>query len=382
MKSKPNAPAKVNSLRIEMRELNALLDRIEQTQNRDASPDREHVRWSFRVNYAELTIEHAGGSSVMIPVATRNLSRGGISVLHSSFVYPGSSCHIRVVSERGDALSVPGSVVRCNHVGGTVHEVGIRFNEQISTKELLGLDPMQEAYSLEAIDPERLMGAVLVITDAELDRQLLLKFLETTSLNVDSARDAESALKRCRNGRDLILTDSHVGSESGAEIVMHLRSEGIDCPILVMTGDDTNKTRDEMRAAGASGYISKPLQRERLLQALAEFLLAEGDGGPLYSTLTPEDPAFELLTKFFSDIPRMSLTLEKAVKDEDERACRDICRTLSGTAAPLGFASVSELAAAAEDQLSATQSVRESASVIRQLIIACRRIKARPVRAA
>jgi len=382
MKHTQGQPNRVNSLRIGIRELNALLDRIEEGQDKSALPDREYVRWSFRVDYAKLTVEHAGGSSVVIPVATRNLSRGGISVLHSSFMYPGSRCHIRVSNEGGQALSMPGRVVRCNHIGGKVHEIGIKFDEQISTKDLLGLDPMQEAYSLEAIDAERLMGTVLVITEAELDQQLILKFLEPTSLSVDIAKDSEAAVKRAEKGSDLILTDSHVGDESGAKIVSLLRAEGIECPILVMTSDDSNTTRDEMRMAGASGYISKPLQRERLLQALAEFMLADGDGGPLFSTLEPDDPAHELLAKFLSDLPRMTLSLEKGAKEEDERVCRDICRTLAGTAAPLGFAVVSELAANAERRLSSAGSVRDAASDIRQLIIACRRIKAKPNRAA
>lgn len=374
--------SRINSLRIGMRELNALLDRIEGGQKQDAPPDREFVRWSFRIDYAELTIEHDNGSSVMIPVATRNLSRGGISVLHSAYVYPDSRCHIRVIPESGEPLSVRGRVMRCNHIGGKVHEVGIRFDEQISTKDLLDLDPMQGAYSLEAIEPERLLGTVLVLSASDLDRQLVTKFLEDTSLTIDTVTDAEAAVERAQKGVELLLADDHIAGESGAEIISRIRGEGIDAPILVMTADDSNTTRDEMRMAGASGSISKPLNKDRLFQAIAEFLLAEGDAGSIQSTLTPDDDAYELLEKFYTEAPRMAASLEKALNDEDTRACAEICRSLAGAAAPLGFEPIGDLAASACRALAQGEGTRDAAAEIRRLVIACRRIKAKPKQAA
>lgn len=371
-----------NTLRIGVRDLDALLDKIERNQSDASNPNREFVRWQFRVVHVDLTIEHNTGSKVVLPVATRNISRGGISLLHSSFVYPGSRCHVSATLDDGSILDMAGVVSRCNHLGGKVHEVGIKFDSEISTKDLLGLDPMQEAYSLERIDPEGLHGTVLIVCGGDLDQQLLIKLLESTSLAISVGEDGQSAVKRAQKGCDLVLVDSQVGDESGADILMALRSQGIDAPVLIMSSDSSSDVRDEMRMAGASGLITKPFTQDRLHQALAEFLLADGDSGPLYTTLGEHEPAYEILGKFLGDLPRMILTLEKSLRDADSDSCLSICRSLASTASPLGFGPVGELAVVAERALTRGSGVRDAAADIRQLIIACRRIKSKPREAA
>jgi CheY-like chemotaxis protein len=374
--------SQTNTLRLGIRELHALLDKIERERPSRKLACREFVRWEFRIVRADLTIEHSSGSRVTLPVATRNISRGGISILHSSFIYPGSHCNITAQFEDGRELDIDGVVIRCNHLGGKVHEIGIEFDQEISTKELLGLDPMQEAYSLECIDPTGLHGTVLIITGSELDQQLLIRLLEATSLSISVADSPDSAVSRAKKGCELILTDYAVDDFSASDILASLRGEGIDAPVLVMTSDTSQEVLDEMRMVGASGLITKPFTHQRLLQALAEFLLADGDTGPLYSTLEPKDPAYEILTKFLNDLSRMILTLERALHESEYENCLKICRSLACSAAPLGFESIGHLAVQTECALSKGSAVRDAAADIRQLIIACRRIKAKPKAAA
>jgi len=371
-----------NTLKIGIRELNALLNHIDSDQPEDANPNRDFVRWKFRIVRVHLTVEHTSGSKVVLPVATRNISRGGISILHSSFVYPNSRCHIAAELDDGRVLDIAGIVKRCNHIGGTVHEIGIKFNEEISTKELLGLDPMQEAYSLESIDPNGLQGNILIICAAELDRILFTKLLEETSLTIAAAQDTQAALKRAQRGCDLILIDFNVGSESASDILLEFRAQGIDAPALVMTSDPSLEIRDELQMAGASGLLIKPFTQHKLFQALAEFLLGDGDSGPIYTSLTQDDPAIEILGKFLTELPRLILTLEKTLRESDRDACLAICRSLASSASPLGFEHIGQLAVQADQSLTKNPSTREAAPDVRRLIIACRRIKARPKKAA
>lgn len=366
-----------NTLRLSQRELQQLLDQIEMQSNANEAPDREFVRWSYRVEAVQLTIEHSSGNSVTLPVATRNISRGGISVLHSSFVHSGTPVKITLNAPSGQPLTITGSVMRCTHLTGRIHEIGIKFNRQISTKDLLGLDPLNEAYSLERVDPARLHGSVLLVTASELDRDLMLMHLESTNLIINTADSIETAISRAQKGCELIVADYHLGQHSAVELLQELAKAQCDMPVVVLTSDKSETTLDEIRDANAAGILSKPTTKARLLQALAEFLHADGDGGPLYSTLRTEDSAYPLLTKFLTDIPRMALNLEKAVREDDPATCLSIVRTLSGTAAPLGFPEISNLAIAAERQL-ANKSPKGASAEIRTLVIACRRIKARP----
>ncbi|MBL4591059.1 MAG: response regulator [Phycisphaerales bacterium] len=367
-----------NSLRIGPRELDALVDRIESGSTANSNKDREFVRWEFRNVTVVLTIENAGGSTVSIPVVAKDISRGGISLLHSAYVYPDSKCTVSFKVPDGRTFHVKGRIARCMHIGGKVHEVGIAFDEQVSTRDLLGLDPMEEAYSLERVTPEQLMGTVLIVTKSEMDRELLLRYLQDTQLTIRVAENVEEAMERAQKGCDLIFSDLHLGEESGLDLVTQCRAEGIDVPFMIMTSDDSDETRDDLRMSGVNGYFSKPIEQQRFYQAMAEFMLADGDGGPVYTTLSESNPAFEFLANFYTSVPQMVVGLEKALQESNLESCRELCRTLAGTAAPLGFQGVGEQAIKADRALTKGSAVRDAASEVRALIIACRRIRVKP----
>jgi CheY-like chemotaxis protein len=368
---------KLNTLRLGQHELNKLLEHFDSEQTSATKPDREFARWSFRVGAVDLTIQHATGSKVTLPVATRNISRGGISILHAAFIHTGSTCEVTLKLPGDKAQIVPGKIMRCTHLEGRVHEIGIAFDEQISTKDLLGLDPLNEAYSLERVEPERLHGSILIVTPTDLDRDLLLMFLEDTNLALNTADNIENTVKRSAKGCDLIVADYHLGTETGPDLIAALSEAGSDMPVIIMTSDKSETALDAIRDAQAAGILTKPVSKDRLLQAMAEFLHADGDGGPLFSELCKEDSAYPLLGKFLTDVPRMALNLEKAVRKNDTQTCVEISRSLCGTASPLGFPCISTLAIEADKKLSSGDA-KEASTEIRALIVACRRIKAKP----
>lgn len=367
----------VNTLRLNQRELHKLLETYEQSETGAKAPDREFVRWSYRVESINLVIEHSSGNRVTLPVATRNISRGGISILHSSFIHPGTQCEIVLKIPGGTTQSITGTVRRCGHVSGRVHEIGIQFKNQISTKDLLGLDPLNEAYSLERVDPTRLHGSVLVVTSSEMDRDLYSTFLDDTNLSVYTADSIEVAKSRAQKGTDIILADYYIGDDTAPTLIHALHECEIDVPVVVLTSDKSEQALDAIRDSHAMGILTKPVSKDRILQALAEFLHADGDGGPLYSNLTTSDAAYPLLNKFLSEISRISLNLEKASRDNDQNTCLKITRSLSGTAAPLGFPELSTLAVDAENRMT-MQGLKAANQEIRALVVACRRVKARP----
>lgn len=366
-----------NTLRLNQRELHKLLENYEQNESGSQVPDREFVRWSYRVESVNLVIEHSSGNRVTLPVATRNISRGGISILHSAFMHPGTQCEILLKVPGGTTQTVPGTVRRCGHVSGRVHEIGIQFKQQISTKDLLGLDPLNEAYSLERVDPARLHGSVLLVTDSEMDRELYMTYLEDTNLDVSAADTIDVAVARVQKNADIVLADYYINDNTAPDLINALTEAGCDVPVVVLTSDKSEQALDAIRDSNAMGILTKPATKDRVLQSLAEFLHADGDGGPLYSTLTNEDPEYPLLNRFLSEISRIALNLEKASRDNEDTTCLKITRALSGTASPLGFPEVSDLALAAETQL-AKGGLKAAQHEIRALIVACRRIKSRP----
>ena len=92
--------------------------------------------------------------------------------------------------------------------------------------------------------------------------------LEATRLAGTAIRGEDSAF-------DLVLMDMHMPGMNGIEAASRIRAAERACglapiPILALTADALPESRDACLAAGISGFLTKPLDRERLMTALAE----------------------------------------------------------------------------------------------------------------
>jgi DNA-binding response OmpR family regulator len=91
---------------------------------------------------------------------------------------------------------------------------------------------------------------------------------------VEVCSTGERALKLVRESEHLaepytiIVLDAHIPLISGASAARTLRDQGFRGPILVLTADESEATRSECLLAGCDEVISKPIDGERLINAL------------------------------------------------------------------------------------------------------------------
>ena len=78
---------------------------------------------------------------------------------------------------------------------------------------------------------------------------------------------------------DLVLLDVHLPDMKGDEVLRQLQADPQlkDTPVVVLSADATPQQIDQLRAAGASEYLTKPIVVVQLL-ALVDRLLHEGRG--------------------------------------------------------------------------------------------------------
>ncbi|HYF13679.1 MAG TPA: PilZ domain-containing protein [Phycisphaerales bacterium] len=112
----------------------------------DASPqaaNREHSRFTLPPGFTVVgSLVQPGGSEVRFAVAVRDVSRSGMAMLHNAFVHPGSKCTFVVLDEsRSPRAKVKASVVRCTHVRGTIHDVGVKFESHLPVDALASVRP-------------------------------------------------------------------------------------------------------------------------------------------------------------------------------------------------------------------------------------------------
>jgi CheY-like chemotaxis protein len=137
--------------------------------------------------------------------------------------------------------------------------------------------------------------AVLVIDDDADTRQVLKRFLNRKGFPVECASSGEEGLRLARELHPMaIILDVMMPGMDGWAVLSTLKSEGEvkDIPVVMLTiVNDKNLGY----ALGATDYLIKPVDRDRLIEILAKF---RGISPPrLALVVDDEEPARKMLTQ-------------------------------------------------------------------------------------
>jgi two-component system chemotaxis response regulator CheY len=124
---------------------------------------------------------------------------------------------------------------------------------------------------------------VLVADDDDLMRTFIV--LNLTSLGVRDVVEASNGIQVWsllkQQDFDLVFLDWYMPGKSGLEILRHLRSEGSQVPVIMVTAEAMREQVLAAIQAGATEYLRKPVEAVTLRNKVARFLgcrLVEQDG--------------------------------------------------------------------------------------------------------
>lgn len=112
---------------------------------------------------------------------------------------------------------------------------------------------------------------VLTVDDSASMRALLNHALSTNGFDVVQAEDGIEALEwLASNEADVVITDINMPRLDGFGLIERLRggSRHRDRPILVLTTESSDEKKMRARQAGATGWIVKPFDTEKLIAAV------------------------------------------------------------------------------------------------------------------
>jgi hypothetical protein len=134
---------------------------------------------------------HPGGSSPPMVLCVRDISNGGMGIMHSNYVHVGSSCSLAVVGrEKKIILKMKGEVVRCTHYRGNVHDIGIRYSEPVKLELYIpALQASEEAVAQSTLLVLSGQVARQVKTQAGLED--IRRTIEVMLATIESVADAE-----------------------------------------------------------------------------------------------------------------------------------------------------------------------------------------------
>ena len=112
---------------------------------------------------------------------------------------------------------------------------------------------------------------VLTVDDSASMRALLNHALTSQGFDVAQAEDGEHALEwLALNEVDVVITDINMPRLDGFGLIEKLRAGNRhrDRPILVLTTESSEEKKLRARSAGATGWIVKPFDPEKLAAAV------------------------------------------------------------------------------------------------------------------
>lgn len=113
---------------------------------------------------------------------------------------------------------------------------------------------------------------VLAVDDSQTMRDMVSFTLRNAGFEVKEAVDGRDALNVLAKERafDVIITDINMPNMDGISLVRQVRTNPTyrSTPILILTTESDTTRKNEGRAAGATGWIVKPFDPDKLIQVV------------------------------------------------------------------------------------------------------------------
>jgi DNA-binding response OmpR family regulator len=153
----------------------------------------------------------------------------------------------------------------------------------------------------------QLKKILLVDDDEDLREALSEQLVMTEDFDVFEAGSGSEAMKRAKESiYDLVILDVGLPDTDGRELCKLLRKQGVKCPIVMLTGHDSDADTILGLDSGANDYITKPFKFPVLLARLRAQLRTHEQS---------EDAVFQLGPYTFKPAMKLLLT-------EDEKKIR------------------------------------------------------------
>ncbi|NQZ87353.1 MAG: response regulator [Colwellia sp.] len=115
------------------------------------------------------------------------------------------------------------------------------------------------------------MSKILVVDDSNTIRDMVSFTLKSAGHQIVEARDGKEGLdKTQRESFDLIISDVNMPIMDGIEMCIQLRKlpKYKFIPILMLTTESSVDTKMRGKSAGATGWLVKPFNPEKLLSTI------------------------------------------------------------------------------------------------------------------
>jgi len=131
--------------------------------------------------------------------------------------------------------------------------------------------------------------SILIAEDDDLFRSFLSTVLKEEGHRVEEARDGKEGLSKLRGGEfDLVISDLKMPGLSGMDLLREGKKEKPEARWIIITAFGSIDSAVEAMKAGASDYLTKPLQNPGELRHVVRRVLREAEADRTLSLLSEE----------------------------------------------------------------------------------------------
>jgi signal transduction histidine kinase/HPt (histidine-containing phosphotransfer) domain-containing protein len=279
---------------------------------------------------------------------------------------------------------------------------GSCFTVTIATGDLNGVPLLQGEY--EAIKPQeaaaetvpltQLSGRVLLAEDGVHNQRAISFYLKKSGIDVAVATNGRIACEMAMaaltsaNPFDVILMDMQMPEMDGYEAAMYLRQEGYKGPIVALTAHAMSHDRERCIKAGCTDYLSKPIDRKKLIATVGGYMNQASEGQQADPALQPhtsevlrstatDDEEFtrNFLPDFVADLPTKAGQMAALLERNNLEELAQVAHQLKGAAGVYGFMPITEAAGSVEAAVTQAEPLEDVTAQVKSLIGLIRRVE-------
>lgn len=172
----------------------------------------------------------------------------------------------------GGELSVTSEVGK-----GSVFSLVIPVGVDVTKQTLLDGHNKTKTDKIEGIENAHVnyTGNCLVVEDVKTNQKVIRRMLEKVGVEVTIASDGAIAVEQAKSQSfDIIFMDIQMPNVNGYEATAEIRKAGIKTPIVALTANAMKGDEQKCLKAGCDGYLTKPVDRDKLFEMLDKYLPA------------------------------------------------------------------------------------------------------------
>ena len=195
---------------------------------------------------------------------------------------------------------------------------------------------------------------VLVVDDSEIILKSVKNVFEELNFEVFTSHDGLEGLQKAAELKpDLIFLDLMMPQLDGIKMlqVKKVLKDIAGIPVIVISANTARSNVMAAMEAGADRVISKPLNKEKLINEVNDLLkikLEASSANKIFNESDNNNIKNELVKYFVSSFPAKRQAIATAIKDQNHIQLKSLMHELKGAGGTMGYQSLTDLSAEIE----------------------------------